>query len=290
MSIEEQQLAAEMATETQVEATNDAGESTAPETVETDEEKNKRVTDEANEAARKKEEKRQQSVQKRIDELTADKYAERKRADELAAQNAKILAMMEERQQKPNPKSDAPQREQFDSYEDYLRAEAKHEARQEAEAATKRAIDEFSKSQKETQSIAAYENERKTMERQFIERRTEVEKKYPDYNAVIEDWEPQLPDSVVDLMVRLPEGPLLSYHMAKNPGLEAQFREQPQHMHGVLLGQILATLKSSTAETKAPPPGKPVSPKAVANDGGYSGDPEGYYAWAVAQQKAGKLR
>lgn len=281
MNEEFQQSAAESA-ETlpdAVEKTVEAGEAGAPEIVETDEQKNQRIQAESAEANRKREEKRQTSIQRRMDELTADKYAERKRADQLQALVERLTG--DKQPKAETPADGAPKREDFESYEDFVRADARHHARIEAAAATAAALEKHSKAQEESKTTAARETEQQKVEKQFLERRAAAEKELPDYREVIEDWEPKLPDSVVDLIVRLEDGPLITYHMAKNPALEAQFRDSPAHMHGILLGQLLATLKGSTKESAAPKPGKPVTGKVAASDGsGYSGDPEGYYAWA----------
>lgn len=282
MTTEDQQLAADNATEqtTEVDLLNTGETVTPEEVVETDEDKERKALEQAAEAERKKDERAQKGIQKRIDELTADKYAERKRADELAAQNAKILALLEERKTQAQTPT-APQRDQFDSYEDFLRAEARYEAKQEAEAATKRAIEEFQTNQKQQQTVQTHENERRSVEQKFSIRVAEVKKTLPDYQEVIEDWEPNLPPAVVNMIVRLPEGPLISYHLAKNPALEAQFlNESDPDMQKVLLGKVLSSLKVPAKTSAAPAPGKPVQAKAASNDGGYTGDPEGYYAWA----------
>ena len=98
---------------------------------------------------------------------------------------------------------------------------------------------------------------------------------------MIEEWQPKLPDTVIDMIIRHPEGPNLSYHFAKSPELEAKVREAPSYMQGIVLGEILAALKSTAKETSAPAPGKPVGGKvAPSSDGHYSGPPEGYTAWA----------
>lgn len=279
---EELQSAAEPNAEQQSEAEGKPpvvdGESGAPEVVETDEQKNARVQQEATEKARQKEEKRQASVQRRMDELTADKYAERKRADELAAQNAKILAMLEGKQTAPQAPGE-PTREQFENYEDFVTARAEFRAVAKAEAATAAAIAKFSETQKETQTRSQQDESRKATEKQFIERRMEVEKSIPDYKEVMADWEPNIPDSAVELLVKMADGPLITYHLAKNPSLEAQFRDQPAYMHGILLGQLSATLKSPAKVTAAPAPGKPVVSKPGTSTEPPS-DPNQYYAWA----------
>ena len=285
MSIEEQQLAAETATEqteTDLSKTGETdGSVTSEEQIaETEEEKNTRILAEAAETARKREEKRQNGVQKRMNEITAEKHAERQRADQLAAMNERLLAAIEGKSSQSQVSNAEPTRDQFDSYEDFLTARAEFRAETKAVEATRKAIEEFTHKQQETQTISTLEAERQQVEKQFLERRSEVMKKFPDYQEVVEDWDPKLPADVIDLIVKIPEGPLLSYHLAKNPALEAQFRNQPAHMHGILLGQLLTTLKSTAKETAAPKPGKPVTGKSTSTEGGYSGDPEGYYAWA----------
>lgn len=256
--------------ETVDETTEVTGDADTPE--ETDEQKNERVRQEAAERA----EKRARGVQKRMDELTADKYAERKRADELAAQNAKLLAMIEGKGNTAQPDSNGePRRDDFDNDVDYLRAVARYDARTEAEAQAKA----LAKQQEEARQRMTAEEQQKAIAKEFVTRRKEIEKTIPDYREVISDWEPQLPDATQDMILRLPDGPLISYHLAKNPQLEAQFLDQPLYMHGVLLGQMLTTIKASTKPSSAPAPGKPVASKAGTSSEPPS-DPELYRAWA----------
>lgn len=279
MTTEEQTLASETATEQQAEVdaqqASSAEEATA-ETVETDEEREKRVVEEKAQKEAIKADRQQKALDKRFAEMTAARYAETARADALARELEQV------RNQKQTVQSVAkePTREEFETYEDYVAARAEFRAEQKATALVQARIDEFQKVQKEQSSQSNQQNETQRIEREFKAARAEVEKKLPDYKEVIEDWEPTLPGSVQEMVARLPDGPLLCYHFAKNPELEAQFLNQPDSMHGILLGEIRATLKASAKETKAPSPGKPVASKAASNDGGYSGDPEGYYAWA----------
>ena len=287
MSLDEEQLPeaenSEALSDTEVK-TEVNGEADAPD--ETDEEKNARVAQEAAERARHKEEKRQQSVQKRFNELTAEKYASQKLATQLAEQNAKILAMLEGRQTVAQP-SGEPTRDQFENYEDFVTARAEYRAEQKAQVI----IEKFTKEQEEKSKSREQETSAKTAEKQFLERRDAIQKSIPDFREVVEDWEPNLPNNVAELITKMTDGPLIAYHMAKNPELEKQFREQPAELHGILLGQLSATLKSpQKAISAAPAPGKPVAGKPSASDGDFTGNPEDYYAWAMKQQKAGKLR
>lgn len=245
---------------------------------ETDEQKNERVQREAQERAEKK----SRGVQKRLDELTREKYEERKRADDLVALNARLVAMMEAKSAPAATQADGePDREQFktaDGYYDdvaYLRAVARYDAKVQA----RELLEQQQKIQQETSKKQTAEQEAQAAQREFVQRAKEVKKTIPDYQDVIDDWSPDLPESVQEMIVRLPDGPLLAYHLAKNPELESQFSSQPAYMHGVLLGQLITTLKSSSKTTTAPPPGKPVQSKAGTATEPPS-DPEQYRAWA----------
>jgi hypothetical protein len=260
------------------------GEPDTPE--ETDEEKNARVAQEAAERAKHKEEKRQQSVQKRFNELTAEKYASQKLATQLAEQNARILALLEGKQGTAVQTSGEPTRDQFADYEDFVTARAEYRAEQKAQAI----IEKFSKEQEEKSTSRERETSERTNTQKFLERRDALEKSIPDFKEVVADWEPQLPNNVAELITKMVDGPLIAYHMAKNPELEKQFREQPVELHGILLGQLSASLKSPQKVTAAPAPGRPVAGKPSPVEGDFTGKPEDYYAWAMKQQKAGKLR
>ena len=278
-------LAAEQLSETgEAQAMSGEGVADTSSEAETDEQKTARAVAEGNEANRKREEKRQTSFQRRVDELTADKYAERQRADELMKQNQRLLDLYGNRSatQQTQPQDGEPKREGFESYEDFVTARAEYRAEQKVTAA----LEKFTAAQQETQTRTARDSDQAAAEKLFRERRSDLEKKVPDYQEVIEGWQPKLPDAVIDMIVRHPEGPNLSYHFAKSPELEAKVREAPSYMQGIVLGEILATLKSSAKETSAPAPGRPVGGKvAPSSDGHYSGPPDGYFAWASKHLK-----
>lgn len=275
MELETDQQSAAVSAETLPEAATGAehGEPGAPQ--ETEEQVKEREAAEAAEKARVKEERRQASVQKRINELTAEKYANQKLAEQLAEQNKRMLEILEG---KSNPKSNdgEPKREDFQDYEEFVTARAEWRAEQRAI----KLVEERLKAQEETQTKRERETAEKAVERQFLERRAAAEKELPDFREVVSEWEPKVPDSVVDMILRMPDGPLISYHMAKNPALEAQFRDQPAYMHGILLGQLSATLKSPPKVTAAPTPGKPVSAGKPGSSTEPPSNPELYYEWA----------
>lgn len=250
------------------------GEPDAPQVEETDEQKNERVQKEAQERSDKK----ARGIQKRMDELTADKYAERKRADDLAATNARILALLEGRNgASTKAESGEPNPEDYAGNDaGYWRAVAKYEASEAAKAVVNQQLKESSEQAKRQTE----EQKEQQVAKEFVARRKEAEKSIPDYKDVVSDWTPSVPQSVQNMLIRLEDGPLIAYHLAKNPQLEEQFNEQPDYMHGVLLGQLLSTIKSTTkTTTNAPSPGKPVASKAGTSSEPPS-DPKLYRAWA----------
>ena len=248
----------------------------APQVEETDEQKNERVQQEAAVKA----EKRARGVQKRMDELTADKYAERKRADALAEQNARILALLEQQKPQQAVTSDAPQREQYADDFSFVRAEAAYVAKQEA----LQLIQQANKVQQEQYQRMQAEQAARQEAQQFAARLKEAEKTIPDYREVLEDADINLPPHVLSTIRQMNDGPLVAYHLAKNPDLAMQFSTTPPQMHGILLGQLSATLKTVPQVSKAPPPGKPVVAKPGSSNEPPS-DPDQYQAWAAKHMR-----
>ena len=145
----------------------ESGAPDTPETVETDEQKTERAKEEEARVNRKKEEKRQTSFQKRIDELTTDKYEERKRADELMKQNQRLLELYGHKTGAATPSTGEPTRELFENYEDFVTARAEYRA----EAKVTAALEKFTTTQQATQAKTAKETDQAAVEKQFLERR-----------------------------------------------------------------------------------------------------------------------
>ena len=260
-------------------AAENAGATGAPENVEeTDEQKNERVQREAAEATAKRAEKQSRGVQKRIDELTADKHAERKRADENAELNKRLLAMLEgNKGGAPSGSADSgePVRDAFDSYDAYLRAVVKYDATQEA----KRLFEESTKAQREAQAKFTQEQSAQATQRSYAQREAAIAKTIPDYHEVIDDSDVKIPQGVLNTIMLMDDGPLIAYHLAKQPELAQQFWDKPQTMHGIILGQLSATLKVTSKVSNAPAPGKPAKTTPAASNSPPS-DPKQYFAWA----------
>ena len=256
--------------------TDEPTEKVEGEEVKTDEQINADVQKEAQARA----EKRQRSIQKRMDELTRDKYAERQAREALEKQNAELMAML-----KPAPtaqRTGAPRQEDFTDYAEYVKADAVWHAKQEAQAILKATLQEQSKAQ---QSVAQQAAERE-LASTFTKRAAEIAKSLPDYQEVMEDADQiQVPNHVLGMIRRLDNGPLIAYHMVKNPALAERFNTEPPEMHGVIIGQLSASLKTPSKVSNAPPPGKPAAPKSAASPSDPPEDADAYMAWAAKHMR-----
>lgn len=273
VQVQEQQAVAENTapqTDTQV-----SGETVTPEqnVAESDEQRNERVLSEAREKA----EKRASGVQRRIDELTADKYAERKRAEELARQNELLLQQLKGSRPSEAKQDDQgpPKREQFQDDWSFINANTEYIAQQKAMEAVRQASETARQNMLRQQA----EQQQARLDYEFTSRQKDFIKTAPDYLEVVQSSDFPVPGNVLQLIKALPDGPAVTYHMAKNPDIAKQFFSTPPELHGFILGQISATLKSTPRVSNAPAPGKTVGAK-----GGTSteppSDPEQYYAWA----------
>lgn len=247
------------------------------EVAEPDKDKNKTVVDEA----KQKSEKRLSGIQRRIDELTRDKYTERQARENLEQQNKELLAILKG-QKAPDGKTDdgRPKQDQYPDYADFVRADAVWLAEKAADAKIEKAL---STQSEETRRQSFAQSEQQAVA-QYNERAKEAAKSIPDYDEVMSDADVDVPMPVLAMIRRLDNGPTVAYHMAKNPALARQFFDQPAAMHGVLLGQLSATLKGTAKVSNAPPPGKPAQPKA-----GSSSEPpedaDAYMVWAAKHMR-----
>lgn len=258
----------------------DATETETPDAV-TDEQKNEQVKVEE----QQKTEKRARGWQKRVDELTRDKYAERQAREALQKQNEELLRVAlgkgnataanatQESDGRPNPASYV----HGESDAQYIRDDAVWLAEQR----TRAILNDNAKQQTEAQAKQAQEQSERAVTSAFMTRQREVAKTIPDYDATMAEGahEISVPNPVFDMIRRMPDGPLVAYHMVKNPALTEQFFNNPPELHGILLGQLSATLKGAAKVSNAPTPGKPTQARAASS----STPPEdtaAYFAWA----------
>lgn len=232
----------------------------APETLETveetDEQKNERVAQEAVTRAEKK----AKGVQRRFDELTAEKYAANKRLDEAIEMNKQLLARLDgpKTADKPTSEPGAPVREQYPDDASFWVAQLQHETMQKAIAAVNGVVEKNQQLTLEQQRQAQLLQHESKITSDFVAREKVFAGKMPDYAETMAEADISIPNSVGKLLRVMSDGPDIAYQMAKNPQLVDQFLTSSPEMHGILLGQISATLKASPSISKAAPPGKPV--------------------------------
>ena len=244
---------------------------------ETDEQRNERATRETQERA----EKRARGVQKRLDELTADKYAERAAREAAERRSEQLMAMVQGRtQQTAPPETGEPKREQFTDYEEFVAAKAEYRALQKADQLFQ---------QRQAQQQRAFEQQRMQataaqVQQQFRSRVDEYAKSKPDFaDLVTENTDVRIPDETAAIVQMMDDGPAILYHMGKNPEIARQLWGKPAMVQAMVLGQLSASIKSGPAVSSAPAPGKPVGAKSGSSENPPS-DMDGYMRWRAKQR------
>lgn len=179
---------------------------------------------------------------------------------ERAAQTAQPERQQQQGQQGED--KDAPRREQFDSYEEFLRADAKHVAQREAREATRAALTEVERQRGETQAQANERKQQEAWEKHLEAARDEIE----DYDAVIEEGAdaPLTPIMRMAILDSDDLGPRIAYHLAKHPEeAERIAKLKPSRQAAEIVALESKVKKTAKAPSKAPDPIKPVGGKAA---------------------------
>lgn len=150
----------------------------------------------------------------------------------------------------------APKHEDFADYEDFIRAEARHEAVK-AVKAEREASDKTSREQ-------AQQRERVTIETAHATREQTARTKYSDYDDVARNPSLAITNEMADVLVLSDDGPDIAYYLGKNPA-EA---ERIARLHPKLVAKELGRLSAKIASTpetvtlsQAPEPITPVGGK-----------------------------
>ena len=174
--------------------------------------------------------------QKRINQLTAEKYREKQRADEMAAEIERL------KQTQATPDTDAPKLSDFDYDEEkFLDAKVKYAVRRETQAAQTEAV-------------------RQQKGKRFQEKVARA--KIPDYEEVVQNLVDTVPPplAVVEAIQEDDNGPELAYYL----GTHLDVAERLAGMSGpravLELGRISAGLAGVKQKklTNAPKPVRPV--------------------------------
>ena len=243
-----------------------------------DGQENKAIVD----AERQKAERKVSGIQKRLNELTRDKYAERQARESLERQNQELLSILKTGRQPVEQQADGrPQQSQFTDYAEFVRADAVWNATQ----AAKTLIEQERRVLHETTQRTTAANTEAAAAAAYQQRMAAAAKAIPDFEETMADADTiEVPTPVLNMIRRLDNGPQIAYHMVKNPELAKQFFTQPPEMHGVLLGQLSSTLKGSAKVSNAPPPGQPARSKTGSGSEPPT-DADAYMAWAAKNMR-----
>jgi vacuolar-type H+-ATPase subunit I/STV1 len=179
------------------------------------------------------------NVQLRINKITAEKYAEKRRAEELE----KRLAELESA--KSALPSEAPKLEDFD-YDDAKHTEAviQYQVRKQLEA------------QANTQKQQAQQTAQQAKAAEFAAKEAEFGAKNPDYAEAVGNI-PRLHPDTLDAIYSLENGPQMAHYLGKHLDVAYEIASAPPHIAAVKLGQISATLQvkaHKVSTTSAPEP------------------------------------
>lgn len=257
--LEEQVTAPATAVETPAPVQPDTVESgttdpAVPVAEESDEQKNERLLREREERSQRA----KSGIQRRFDEMTAEKRAALRTAEELAEQNRLLREQLQQRSAPQETGPQEPRRDQFSTYEEFLDARAEWKAEQRV-AAILKADREAADKQAAQQRVAQQAQE---IGEKFSKAQAEFIKANPDYEEVVlGNNEVQLPNEAIALIPVIPDGHIAAYAIGKNPELAQQLWGKSIPQQAAILGRIAATFqaKPSPQVSKAPEPGQPVN-------------------------------
>jgi len=183
----------------------------------------------------------QDAIQKRINKITADKYAEKRRADALQAKlDAQTVV-------KPVESVDAPKLEDFD-YDDeaFQSAVIQYQVNEQVNKALT--------SQQEATTKQQTEQARQAAVNDFSIKEAEYVSAHPEYSEEITSL-PAFPEETLNAIYEL--GPKVSHYLAKHLDVASEVANASTTMAAVKLGQISMGLSADTKTikpTKAPEP------------------------------------
>jgi len=245
---------------------------------ETDEERNQRTIRET----QQRQDKARNAYQKRVDELTADKHAER-RAREAAEQRENELRQTIAQQQTRQAAAPAgpPDPNTFrGTYEEYLAAVADYNAGRTTDAR----IRQFEERQLAAAQQAHAQAQAESIAARFHAKHTEDAKSIPDYEAVVGQSQVPVPPHVAMELANANRPAAVIHYLAQHPDIGMRLAQ----MHPVEVARVVSridtAMSSARTTSNAPAPGR----AAQGRSGGSSNDnpPEdtdAYFRWAKAR-------
>jgi hypothetical protein len=149
----------------------------------------------------------------------------------------------------------APKRDQFDSYEDWVRADSRYVARKEAEDAFERRM----RSAAEQMSAVQAQHTEQSVAAGHFQRAQEFAKVATDFADVTDRDDIVIPPAASHAIQRMQDGPALLYAMGRDPAIAHRLNTMEPAEQLVYLGTLSAALRRPPQISKAPPPGQTVS-------------------------------
>lgn len=226
---------------------------------ETDEQKNERALKERRAAS----ERRARGVQARFDELTRDKYAERARAERLERELEVVRQQLMPRQSEPQAEQ-PPQREQFQTYDEYIEARADWRAEQKLKAGLK----EWQEAQQRQAAEFLQKHQHEARIREDHNAIAQAAEKFrtvaKDYDEVVQSLDFEAPPAMERAIADAENPAAVLYALGRQPDVARRIASLDPVRQAKAIGAIEAFLRqqqSSPQVSKAPPPGNPVGGK-----------------------------
>lgn len=245
--------------------------------VETDEQKNAREVSEA----RDRSERKLRGVEKRIHELTSDKYAERKARERAEAELDAIRQYQRQPQQPQRDPNAGPTREQFTDYESYVEARAEWKAG----TASRNQFEQFARSLVEQQQQQALQERARKVESKLTTDIAEYSKANPDYIKTVAALDDIPATPAMSQAILEADSPARIFHaLAQNPKEAARIAALDPVSQVRAIGRLEEKLASSTPQlSKAPAPGTPVGSRSGPSSAPPE-DMESFMRWRAKQR------
>jgi hypothetical protein len=156
---------------------------------------------------------------------------ERRRQRELEAEVQRLTAANAPKPTPAAPDDAAPKRDDYDSYEDFIRADARYVAKQEYEAREQ--------AKEKAANEAKVKAERETQVKTFTERLQAAAQKYDDFDEVYQ-------------VAAAEEGAELAYFFGKNPDEAARIAQLAPRAQAVEIGKLAARIAVADSSASNP--------------------------------------
>tara|TARA_R110002074_G_scaffold180415_1_gene344603 strand:+ start:895 stop:1704 length:810 start_codon:yes stop_codon:yes gene_type:complete len=186
------------------------------------------------------------------------------RISQLTAKNHQLereLERFQAEKDKPAP-PDAPKRESFDDYEEFIEARAVHSATQAATAHLETV--EKTRAESETSARQAQYEAQRTDAREELLYRGAAQ--YEDFDAVANKEDLKISQVMADVILSRDKGHEIWYHLGKNPEAAAQIESLDPPEQVIQLRLLEAKLAEGKTASGAPRPTKPVNSRGSSNN------------------------